>query len=266
MGGIRAAAGRGHRGQGNGRTPFGDPNAPNPGQPNAPGQPGQNPAEQKPPAFLLLRYFDYKVEPGKHYVYRVRLALANPNYIPPPGRPPTRERSGVSNLKPGYLKDPKLAEKQWLETDWSEPSPVISMPRDTRVLALSVTPGRESRPRHAGQVGASGASRPSTTSRSSAARSPTSSTQPSRTTTPAISSAAGGVARRADAAAGWLSRSGDAAAAPGAGGRRAGRGGRSAGTPAPAGAGAPGRRRAATRPAEAPGTQPGRAACRAGMA
>ena len=140
-----------------GRTPFDDPNAPNAGQPSAPGQPGQNPAEQKPPPFLLLRYFDYTVEPGKHYVYRVRLVLANPNYIPPAGAAADAGAQGVSNLKPGYLKDPKLAEKQWLETDWSEPSPVISVPRDTRVLALSVNPGREpTRTRHARQVGAAG--------------------------------------------------------------------------------------------------------------
>ena len=41
------------------------------------------------------------------------------------------------------MKDPKLADERWLKTEWSEPSPVISTPRDTRVLAMSVNPGRE---------------------------------------------------------------------------------------------------------------------------
>lgn len=87
-------------------------------------------AEQnKPPSHLLLRFFDFHVESGKRYVYRARLGLENPN----------------RNLKPTYLADPKLAEQKWLETKWSDPSPVVSVPRDTRVLAVSVTPGRANR-------------------------------------------------------------------------------------------------------------------------
>ncbi len=87
-------------------------------------------AEQnKPPSNLLLRFFDFNVEPGKQYVYRVRLGLHNPN----------------RNLKPIYLADPELAEQKWLETKWSDPSPVVSVPRDTRVLAVSVSQGRANR-------------------------------------------------------------------------------------------------------------------------
>ena len=37
--------------------------------------------EQKDLGFRLFRYFDFNVEPGKRYIYRVRLALANPNYL-----------------------------------------------------------------------------------------------------------------------------------------------------------------------------------------
>ena len=87
-------------------------------------------AEQnKPPSNLLLRFFDFNVEPGKCYVYRVRLGLYNPN----------------RNLKPIYLANPKLAKQKWLETKWSDPSSVISVPRNTRVLAVSVSPGRANR-------------------------------------------------------------------------------------------------------------------------
>ncbi len=87
-------------------------------------------AEQnKPPSNLLLRFFDFNVEPGKHYVYRARLGLHNPNY----------------KLKTTLLNNPTLADKYCLKTKWSDPSSVVSVPRDTRVLAVSVSPGRANR-------------------------------------------------------------------------------------------------------------------------
>ncbi|MCE5269544.1 MAG: hypothetical protein LLG00_16835 [Planctomycetaceae bacterium] len=82
----------------------------------------------------LLRYFDFSVEPGKYYVYRVRLALANPNYIP---KSASSGASSENKLKESYLKDPALAHARFSETDWSEPSPVISTPTDARLLALA---------------------------------------------------------------------------------------------------------------------------------
>ena len=72
---------------------------------------------------------DYSVKPGKHYVYRVRLALKNPNYQVPANQ----------------LADPKLAKNQFLITKWSDPTSVIAVPRDTRVLAVSVTPAHGNR-------------------------------------------------------------------------------------------------------------------------
>lgn len=75
------------------------------------------------PEHLLFRFFDYTVEYGKSYRYRVRLMLANPNY----------------GIDPKFLEDPAMAEKRWIEKDrWSEPSPVITVPRDTYVLAGGV--------------------------------------------------------------------------------------------------------------------------------
>lgn len=84
--------------------------------------------EAQAPAHLLFRYFDFNVSPGKRYIYRVRLALTNPNY----------------KLKPAWLKDPKLANLPILEAKWSEPSPVIAVPNDSRILAVSVKPARAS--------------------------------------------------------------------------------------------------------------------------
>jgi len=79
--------------------------------------------EEQMPDFLLFRFFDYTVEAGKSYRYRVRLMLVNPNY----------------GIEPKFLADPALAEKQWIEKDrWSEPTPAITVPRDARVLAGNV--------------------------------------------------------------------------------------------------------------------------------
>lgn len=84
--------------------------------------------EVKEPTHLLFRYFDFNVSPGKRYIYRVQLALTNPNY----------------KLRPALLKDPKLANPPILQTKWSEPSPVIAVPTDSRILAVSVKPARAS--------------------------------------------------------------------------------------------------------------------------
>ncbi|GAG45896.1 unnamed protein product, partial [marine sediment metagenome] len=50
----------GYRGSSYGSSLLGDPN--------------------QPPKYLLFRFFDFSVEPGKHYQYRARLVLNNPNY------------------------------------------------------------------------------------------------------------------------------------------------------------------------------------------
>ena len=86
--------------------------------------------ETKDLGYKLFRFFDFHVDPGKQYVYRVQLALQNPNW----------------GVKPAVLKSPELANGQYVITKWSEPSPVISVPRDTRVLATSVESKPNSEP------------------------------------------------------------------------------------------------------------------------
>jgi len=83
-------------------------------------------AEQEPSPYYLFRFFDFNVEPGTYYRYRVRLLLANPN----------------KDLPRRFVKPPELVEKRWVETDWSEPTNPIFVPRDDRVLAVSVKPPR----------------------------------------------------------------------------------------------------------------------------
>lgn len=84
--------------------------------------------EEKALEYKLFRFFDFSVEPGKQYVYRVRMALRNPN----------------RDLKTALLKKPELATEKYLTTKWSDPTPAIVVPRDTRVLAVSVVPARSS--------------------------------------------------------------------------------------------------------------------------
>jgi hypothetical protein len=82
--------------------------------------------EKRPPAYKLFRFFDFSVKPNRQYVYRVCLALRNPN----------------QDVKPVYLKNAELAKETYLKTKWSGASPGISVPRDTRILLVSVKPPR----------------------------------------------------------------------------------------------------------------------------
>lgn len=110
-----------------GRDPRGNTSMPGPGGEMQRGN-ESSVNEPKSAAFSLFRFIDYTVEPGKNYVYRVRLGLQNPNY----------------RMKASYLKDPAIGQQSYVMTKWSEPSPVIFVPRDIRVLVLSVKPGRTS--------------------------------------------------------------------------------------------------------------------------
>jgi hypothetical protein len=75
------------------------------------------------PEYLLFRFFDFTVEPGKRYIYRVQLALNNPN----------------NGEKTVNLEKPEYAKKLYLvDAKWSEPSPVVSIPNDTSTLAIAV--------------------------------------------------------------------------------------------------------------------------------
>lgn len=79
--------------------------------------------EKKSPDVLLYRFFDFNVAPGGTYQYRVRLRLTNPNF----------------QLEQRYLKDPRVAAKEFLDTPWSEPV-AITVPRDVRIFASAILP------------------------------------------------------------------------------------------------------------------------------
>lgn len=81
------------------------------------------------PEYVLFRFFDYNVEPGKQYRYRVRVVLNNPNY----------------KVDAHFLESPELAEDETLETPLTGLDRVITVPRDVCLLASSVTPPTETR-------------------------------------------------------------------------------------------------------------------------
>lgn len=74
--------------------------------------------------YLLFRFCDFSVEPGKQYVYRVRLGLRNPN----------------RGLPPKYLKRPELAKAAASITPWSDRSPIATIPYGDKMLAGKVIP------------------------------------------------------------------------------------------------------------------------------
>lgn len=100
------------------------------GMPGGEGMPGGMPGgmgsngEPQQIEHLLFRFFDFTVEEGKRYRYRVQLVLENPNY----------------NLRPQYLKDAKLAKDELKRAPFSEPSPVASVSSYNLLFAGRVRP------------------------------------------------------------------------------------------------------------------------------
>jgi hypothetical protein len=101
-------------------------------------------------SYYLFRFFDFNVEPGKRYRYRVRLVLRNPNlgvedrYLSPEMLADKQQieqevkKLGAENK----VSEARAAYRRWemVESDWTDPSELISVPRDSRLLAVSVQP------------------------------------------------------------------------------------------------------------------------------
>lgn len=78
------------------------------------------------PEYLLFRYFDYDVEPGQAYRYRVRLKLRNPNRYE----------------LPENLASPDVGKGDVRWTPWSEPTPESVMTDDSEFFVEDVSRGR----------------------------------------------------------------------------------------------------------------------------
>ncbi len=72
--------------------------------------------------YLLFRFFDFTVQPGKTYAYRVKLILNNPNHAVPSQ----------------YLTSAQLTKGLTREAPWSEPSPAATIPRGADLLVGSI--------------------------------------------------------------------------------------------------------------------------------
>jgi hypothetical protein len=84
------------------------------------GLPGSRDGMLQEPRVRLFRFFDFTVEPGKRYKYRVKLMFSNPNL----------------GLPVRVLKSPELASLKYLEAeDWTVANEIVTVPRDSRVLA-----------------------------------------------------------------------------------------------------------------------------------
>ena len=77
----------------------------------------------EPITVKLFRFFDFTVVPGKHYRYRVRLTLANPNH----------------GVPPEHLARADLREAEYLETEFCDPADVVTVPLDSRLLCVDVS-------------------------------------------------------------------------------------------------------------------------------
>jgi hypothetical protein len=83
--------------------------------------------------YLLFRYFDTNVEPGKRYVYRVRMALADVNFDPVP-------KMYLANEVVERLSKTELGYRM---TDWSAPSPVAVVPQAGLVYLAGAEPANQ---------------------------------------------------------------------------------------------------------------------------
>jgi len=102
------------------------------------------------PEYTLFRFFDFNVEPGKKYRYRVRLILANPFYSLEPKylneeMKKLREQVAAeyhAKMAAGDRVGAATALAKWayMETPPSEESEPIGVPPDTQLLAASVSP------------------------------------------------------------------------------------------------------------------------------
>lgn len=74
--------------------------------------------------YYLFRHFDFDVEPGKTYYYRVKLFLSNPNY----------------GLDVNLVENSATVSQSTIETDFCEPSNPVALGMDSRILVETVEP------------------------------------------------------------------------------------------------------------------------------
>jgi hypothetical protein len=99
---------------------------------------GQHTTLPKSVDFYLLRFFDFSVEPGKRYRYRVKLVLSDPNYNLPQGviAQEVQERQAKEAAAARAAKTEKPFFR--IVDKWSDPSPIVGIPMAGNVRLASV--------------------------------------------------------------------------------------------------------------------------------
>jgi hypothetical protein len=90
--------------------------------------------------YYLLRFFDFSVEPGKKYKYRVKLVLKDPNYgLPQMVLAPAVLDRQAKELQAARAKNPKAERPFYRIVDqWSDPSPSVGIPTNGNVRLADV--------------------------------------------------------------------------------------------------------------------------------
>lgn len=104
-------------------------------------------ADEKPAQSLLLRYFDFNVQPGKRYQYRVRLVMRDPNFhrSVDEAEPQTIPVKYLDKTVIDRIKETQPRMRPFRFTDWSEPSSIVEPELEHGVLAAGVTPASDTR-------------------------------------------------------------------------------------------------------------------------
>jgi hypothetical protein len=95
--------------------------------------------------YYLFRFFDFTADPGKLYVYRIQLALADPNlrYL---STPSALDSKVLARLKTASVDaNGKPRETVPVFTPWSDPSPPVGIPLDGRVRLAGSSAGEDPR-------------------------------------------------------------------------------------------------------------------------
>ncbi|MEQ8848669.1 hypothetical protein [Botrimarina sp.] len=82
--------------------------------------------------FKMIRIFDFNVQPGRQYVYRVRLVLRDPNHNVPD--------SALAREVIDRRKDLSTSQREYRKTEWSEPTSVVSVPMAGDVFVIGAKP------------------------------------------------------------------------------------------------------------------------------
>jgi hypothetical protein len=90
----------------------------------------------------LLRFFDFSVEPGKKYKYKVQLVIHDPNQSSETGRLVSTDSLDAAAIT--RIKAEKAAKKKpFRVTDWSDPSPTVSIPLAGDVHVAAAKPASD---------------------------------------------------------------------------------------------------------------------------